>query len=148
MIDDSFGFMVHADVEIRFRDLDAFGHVNNAVYFSYLEMGRVAYMRAMDEAAGKERDELDFPFILGRASCRYLATASLGQVVRVAVRASSVGNKSFDFEYELSNRDTGKLIATAKTTQVFFDYDAKETRPIPAAVRDLLEKIEGRPLFT
>jgi acyl-CoA thioester hydrolase len=147
-MDDTIGFNVHTDVEIRFRDLDAFGHVNNAVYFSYLEMGRVAYMRALDEVAGIERDELDFPFILGRASCRFLATASLGQTLRVAIRASGVGNKSFEFEYELSNRDTGKLIATAKTTQVFFDYQAKETRSIPAAVRDLLEKIEGRPLFT
>lgn len=148
MVDDTIGFKVHTDIEIRFRDLDALGHVNNAVYFSYLEMGRVAYMRAMDKIAESERDELDFPFILGRASCRYLATAGLGQHVRVAIRASSVGNKSFDFEYELSNRDTGKLIATAKTTQVFFDYEAKETRQIPASVRDLLETLEGRPLFT
>ncbi len=147
-MDDSFGFNVHTDIEIRFRDLDALGHVNNAVYFSFLEMGRVAYMRAMSEAAGTERDELDFPFILGRASCRFLATAGLGQTLRVAIRASAVGNKSFEFEYEVSNKDTGKLIATAKTTQVFFDYEAKETRQIPASVRDLLEQIEGRPLFS
>jgi acyl-CoA thioester hydrolase len=147
-MDDTFGFKVHIDIEIRFRDLDAFGHVNNAVYFTYLEMGRVAYMRALSEAGGVERDELDFPFILGRASCRFLATSGLGQTLRVAIRASSVGTKSFEFEYEVSNRDTGKLVATAKTTQVFFDYEAKETRQIPASVRDLLEHIEGRPLFT
>ena len=140
-------FHVSTDVEVRWRDLDALGHVNNAVYFSYLEMARVRYMTEVG-TTGESEPGRQFPFLLGEATCRFLATASLGQVLRVYVRASKVGNRSFEFEYLVTERDSGKAIATARTTQVTFDFAAGASVPVPPWLRDRLEAIEGRPLFS
>jgi len=140
-------FHVHTDLEVRWRDLDALGHVNNAVYFSYLEMARLQYMTVVGTSTETEPGRL-FPFLLGEAFCRYLATASLGQVLRVHIRASKVGTRSFEFEYLVTERETGKPLATARTTQVSFDFEAGRSTPVPAWFRDRLEAIEGRPLFS
>lgn len=140
-------FHVHADLEVRWRDLDALGHVNNAVFFTYLESARVRYMNEVG-TGGEVDPGRQFPFLLGEASCRFLATAGLGQWLRVFIRASKVGTRSFEFEYVVAERDTEKPLARARTTQVCFDFAAGRTVPVPPWFRDRLEAIEGRPLFS
>jgi acyl-CoA thioester hydrolase len=140
-------FHVYADLEVRWRDLDALGHVNNAVYFSYLESARVRYMAQVGTTSDPDPGK-QFPFLLGEASCRFLATASLGQVLRVHIRASRVGNRSFEFEYLVSDRESGKPVATARTVQVCFDFAEGRTVSAPPWLRDRFEAIEGRPLFS
>lgn len=100
------------------------GHVNNAVYLTYLEVARFAYWN--DVAGGRWFG--DVGFIVARAEIDYKASAVTGDVVHVHLGISSFGRTSFVFEYELVDQ-TGKLIATAKTVQVMYDYAQK--RPVP-----------------
>ena len=135
---------VHVDVEVRFRDLDALNHVNNAVYFTFMETARVAYLREiLPEGAATGDPAHAFPFLLAEASCRFLAPATLGQVVRVGIRVSRMGNKSFDFAYQLSDRDTGTVFAEARSVQVAYDHERRESIPIPEELRGRISALEG-----
>jgi YbgC/YbaW family acyl-CoA thioester hydrolase len=92
----SSGDFVHEE-RVRFRDLDPMGHVNNAVFLTYLEQARVAFFAEMGAATGLE----DMNMIVARVEIDFKAPVRLGQEVEVSVRASRFGTKSFDLDYEL-----------------------------------------------
>ena len=79
---------------VRFRDLDPMGHVNNAVFLTYLEQARVAFFSEMGAATGLE----DMNMIVARVEIDFKAPVRLGQVVEVSVRTSRFGTKSFDLD--------------------------------------------------
>ena len=140
-------FRYHCDLEVRFRDLDAMGHVNNAVYFTYFEVGRSGYTRAAGMAADDEADpRRRYPFILLDASCRYLAAASINDTLRLHVRTSRLGTKSSVFEYLITRRPDDAPVAVGHTTQVAFDYATGRTISVPEALRSAIESFEGSSL--
>jgi acyl-CoA thioester hydrolase len=130
----SSGDFVHEE-RVRFRDLDPMGHVNNAVFLTYLEQARVAFFSEMGAATGLE----DMNMIVARVEIDFKAPVRLGQEVEVSVRASRLGTKSFDLDYEL--RVEGELVAVAKTVQVTYDYNRREPVPVPAEWREKLSAI-------
>lgn len=136
------GFPVWVDIPVRFRDTDAMGHVNNAVYVTYLEVGRQAYWQRFDEAG----DYAKVPFVVAHVRIDFRTEARVGDVVRVFLRTSWVSRRSFGMEYELRERDLGRLVVTATTVQVTYDYHAKCSMPVPASLRRELERVEGRAL--
>ncbi len=129
-------------VQVRFRDMDAMGHVNNAVYLTYLEMARVGYYNHL---FGLSKPE-DFPFILARVEIDFRSPLVLGEGLLVGIRVSRVGNKSFHFEYELREEKSGRLVAEARSVQVMYDYKTGQTMPVPPEFRRTLEAFEGRVL--
>ena len=120
---------VHRET-VRFRDLDALGHVNNAVYLTYLEQARVACL--IPEGA----DYSDM--ILARCEIDFRSQLSLGETVEIAVTPTRVGTKSFELAYEMRAGD--RVVAEAKTVLVAYDYERGESRPLPDAWRKLLEE--------
>jgi len=125
MGDDLFRFAT--TLEVRWRDVDALGHVNNAVYLTYLEQARIHYMREMG-LGFRSLDEVGM--ILAEVTCTYRAPLSLGEQVTIRVRVSRLGNSSFNFEYRVEGED-GRLAATASSVQVCYDYQAGRSTPIP-----------------
>ena len=120
---------------VRFRDLDPMGHVNNAVFLTYLEQARVAFFAEMGAATGLE----DMNMIVARVEIDFKAPVRLGQVVEVSVRTSRFGTKSFDLDYEL--RVEGELVAVAKSVQVAYDYNRREPVAVPAEWREKLSAV-------
>jgi acyl-CoA thioester hydrolase len=140
-------FRFHCEVEVRFRDLDAMGHVNNAVYFTYFEVARTGYMRALGHRPPEEISFADlYPFILLDVYCKYLAPAVLGQKLSVYLRTTRVGTKSYEFEYLIADQAGGQPIATGNSTQVYYDYRRELTLSIPDDFRRCIENLEGRKL--
>lgn len=134
-------FHLAVPVQIRFRDIDAFGHVNNAVYFTYMEVARVEYITRM----GLRTSDLPRPFfIIAAASCLYKAPIHLNTPLAVQVRVSRLGTASFDMEYHFVDEATGQLLATGTTTQVVYDYTEKHSVRLPAEWRRLFTEFEGR----
>jgi acyl-CoA thioester hydrolase len=129
------GDFVHLE-HVRFRDLDPMGHVNNAVFLTYLEQARVAFFADAGAATGLQ----DMNMIVARVEIDFKAPVRLGDEVEIAIRASRFGTKSFDLEYEL--RVEGELIAQAKSVQVAYDYALREPVPVPVEWR---EKLSGVP---
>jgi acyl-CoA thioester hydrolase len=122
---------VHRE-RVRFRDLDALGHVNNAVFLTYIESARIAYLLDLGVASGVE----DLGIIVARVEIDFRSPLELGEEVEITVRASRFGTKSFDLEHEL--RAGGRVVAEAKTVCVGYDYGSGETVPIPVAWRERL----------
>ena len=133
------GFSSVHTQEVAFRDLDAFGHVNNAVYLTYLENARVTYMR---EVLGVESLD-DLLVIVASVAIDFRSRASLGETLEVGSRVTRVGEKSFDLDHEIRGAD-GRLVAEAHTVLVAFDYEKDGAMPIPADWRERIESYEAR----
>jgi acyl-CoA thioester hydrolase len=134
---DQFPF-IH-EVEVRFRDLDGMGHVNNAVYATYFETARIRYM---SELARLRQEQADSPseqsFILLDLYCRFVDQVSYGERLQVGLRVSEIGNTSFKIEYLVSSLENGRVVATGYTTQVWFDYVTGEKLPVPESFRRIV----------
>ena len=131
-------FHVHCPVEVRFRDCDPMGHVNNAVYLTYLELARFAYWKAAD--IGRLAGEVSY--IIARVEIDFRAPATTGQMLDVAVAVTGLGHTSFRMAYEIRDGG-GLLIATAKSVQVAYDYAAGKTVVLPEAIRQRIREFEG-----
>lgn len=136
------GFNFVVPVEVRFRDLDSLGHVNNAVYITYLETARIKFYMELMGA----QPPTNLGMILAQITCSYHSPAYYGEVLNVGVRMTEIGNKSFVTEYRIEERDTGRLVATAWSVQVSYDYHTGQTRPVPPEFIERAEAHEGRPL--
>lgn len=136
------GFNVVVPIEVTFRDTDAMGHANNAVYLSWFENGRFGYWRAM---VGDDADYRQVPFVLGRAEVDFRAPAYGGERLRLGVRLSRIGNRSFDLVYRLENAADGRLLAEGATVQVMYDYETGSSMDMPAGFRARLIDIDGDP---
>jgi acyl-CoA thioester hydrolase len=106
---------------VRFRDLDAMGHLNNAVYATFLEQARMAYL---EPQGAKVRS-----MILARLEIDFRAPVELGETVSITVTPTRVGTKSFDLEYVLTVGS--RTVAEAKTVLVAYDYDNAQSMEIP-----------------
>jgi acyl-CoA thioester hydrolase len=137
---DAFRFVHPQPVE--FRDLDGLGHVNNAVYLSYVETARLAYMQ---EVLGPlELEELG---IVAEARISFRSPASLGETLAVGTRVADIGSKSLRFEFDIQGAD-GRPVADGSTVHVTFDHRTRTSIPVPDEWRRRIEAYETRSLAT
>ena len=114
---------VHRD-RVRFRDCDALGHVNNAVYSTYLEEARIGVLGDLSS------------FILARVEIDFRAELRMGEEIEVRTLCSRIGTKSFDLEHVVSA--DGRVVAEAKSVLVGYDYELGVSVPVPPELRRLL----------
>ena len=136
-------FPMKVNITVRFRDLDAMGHVNNSVYLTFFEEARVAYYRHL---TGRELDPATFDFILAEITCTYRSPAHLGEVLEVAIRTSEVRSRSFIFEYLITEHESKRLVATGRSVQVLYDYQAGRAKSLGDEMVARMEAFEGQPL--
>ena len=115
----------HRD-RVRFRDCDAMGHVNNAVYSTYLEESRIGVLGGLNE------------FILARVEIDFRSELRMGEEVEVRTRCSRIGTKSFDLEHVIS-ASGDRVVAEAKSVLVAYDYALGESVAVPEALRERLQ---------
>ena len=137
------------DVEVRFADTDAMGHVNNAVYLTYCEMARIRYwtdVTGEPVAAGHEGAE---SLILAEARITYRAPVFHTETVTIETRATHIGRSSFTLEHRLTACPPGgaaRLVATSDSVMVRYDYRTDRPAPLSDAVIGAIERFEGRQL--
>jgi acyl-CoA thioester hydrolase len=111
---------------VRWGDLDAFGHVNNATYLIYAQEARFAWSKMLE-------------MVVARAEVDFIAPIYTGDIyIDVEIWVNKVGTSSFGVTYEMKNGD--ELLARVKTVQVTVSMDTKKSRPINDAERDFLNK--------
>ena len=124
---------------VRFRDCDAMGHVNHAVYLTYFEQARLTFWRERTGTAAPHTR-----VIIARAECDYRAPAHFGDELEVRVGIGAIGRSSFTLIYEIAHAVSGQLIANGQTVMVSYDYDKGASIPLPHATRELLQKTMGQ----
>lgn len=117
-------------IQVRYADVDAMNHVNNAVYVTYLELARMRLWQERFDFAGRAAD---VPFIVARVAVDYRRPIDLLDAVEVAVAVASVGRSSFTLAYRIEAN--GRLAAEAESVQVHYDYAAGRPLPIPDEMR-------------
>jgi acyl-CoA thioester hydrolase len=133
------GFRFVLSQPVVLRDLDGFGHVNNAVYMTYIENARVAYLWEVVDATSIDK----IRNIIASVALEFRAPATYGETIEVGTRVERIGTKSFVLRHEIRTSD-GRLLAEATTTQVMYDYDSDATVPVPDDWRRLIDAYEGR----
>jgi acyl-CoA thioester hydrolase len=123
------------EIEVRFRDIDSMGHVNNAVFLTYFEEGRKVFLSSVLNIVDPE----DYPFILAHIDCDFLKPMKLGDRPLLEVWIGEIREKSFAFKYRIVERsDETVVYGKGESVMVLFDYKENKSIPIP---RDFLEKI-------
>ena len=111
---------------VRWGDLDAFGHVNNATYLVYAQEARYAWSKM-------------FEMVVARAEVDFIAPIYMGDFnLDIEIWVNKIGTSSFGVTYEMKNGD--ELVAVVKTVQVTVSMDTKKSRPLNDAERDFLNK--------
>ena len=109
---------------VRWGDLDAFGHVNNATYLVYAQEARYAWSKMLE-------------MVVARAEVDFVAPIYAGDLyLDIEIWVNKIGNSSFGLTYEMKNGD--ELVARVKTVQVTVSMDTKKSRPINGAEREFL----------
>jgi acyl-CoA thioester hydrolase len=111
---------------VRWGDLDAFGHVNNATYLVFAQEARFAWSKMI-------------AMVVARAEVDFVAPIYTGDIyIDVEIWVNKIGTSSFGVTYEMKNGD--ELLAVVKTVQVTVSMDTKKSRPLNDAERDFLNQ--------
>ncbi len=133
-------FSFHAETEVRYRDLDTFKHVNNAVYPSYMEFGRLKYMHTY------LKDLIDWEekgFILGTNHIVYKHPLYLFDRVKIYTGVGKIGNSSVTFVNLLTNGQNVP-VAYAYSVLVSFNFLKNRSIPVPDAWRNIFLKTDRK----
>ncbi len=114
-------------IKVRFSDLDAMGHVNNATYLSYLEEARIGYFYEILEIP---HDSLNFNAVVAKIDIDYLNELHLSENVEVLTRVVKFGQKSSDVEHLIVTKRNGEIVVAARALTKLVSYNYKEHRSI------------------
>ena len=127
--------LVHVErIAIRWGDMDAMGHVNNTVYFRYMEQARIGWFDALVPAAEAWKDT---GIVIANASCNFKRALNYPGTVEVGLSIEPPGGSSVGTFYELKMDDT--LYADGAAVVVFIDMKSQKPIRIPEGIRSLLQ---------
>jgi len=127
-------------ITVRYRDLDPQGHVNNAVYLTYLESARIGYYQQVGIYAPDA--SLLTGMVVVRNEIDYLAPIQLGMNLRVGLRVARLGTKSITFAFQMESESDGTPTARGKSVMVTYDNAAEQGIPIPQEWREKIIQYE------
>lgn len=127
-------------VQIRFSDVDRFGHVNNSVYFSLYDLAKTTYIK---EVLG-ETDWNKLAVVIANINANFYAPVFFSDPVVIETAVVHLGNKSFTLLQRAVTTDTGEVKCECRTVMVGYDLATKEPQPIPQCYKEAICRYEGR----
>ena len=134
-------FHHYCPIQVRYGDLDPQGHVNNARFLTYTEQTRMSYLIELGLWDGVSF--IDLGLIVADIHMSYLSPIHLGQAIQVGVCVTRIGNKSINFEFQLEDTESKKIIAKCETVMVTYDYHTESSIPVPQTWREKIKAFEG-----
>ncbi|WP_232702256.1 acyl-CoA thioesterase [Halobacterium wangiae] len=129
-------FQYTTSVDVRYQDHDTMGHVNNAIYVTYMEEARTGYLR---DELGVAADDLSM--VVAHLEVDFHRPVQYADEVEVAVSVTDVGESSFTMVYEV--RDDEGVTVEGETVQVILDPETGSSAPVPEAWRESIRVLEG-----
>ncbi len=134
-------FRFRTVIPVRFRDIDALGHVNNSVYLTYFEIARTDYFSA---ALGKVHTLEDISIVVAESHCRYRLPILYGERLVAEIGIGAVRSRSFEILYRLRTGDDDRLAAEGSTVQVAVDQHTKRVTTLDLAFIATVRAFEER----
>lgn len=131
-------FRHRQEVQLRFNDVDRFGHVNNSVYIQFLDLAKLEYFKLL---SGGKIDWKSFGLVVANINCNFLAPSYLEEKLEVVSAVTHLGNKSLVLEQRILN-SAGEVKVSAGTTMVNLDLSSGSTAPISDEWRKRISDFE------
>lgn len=143
-------FPVTVETVVRWRDLDAYNHVNNSVYLNYFEEGRIAYYFKLAELAGIPANNHEifdgFSTVLANTNIDFKGQGRLHETLVIGIRYTAIRKIFLEAEYGIFNKETGQLLARGTSVQVSVDLKSSKPVRVSEDFTALAQKLEGERL--
>lgn len=136
-------YKVAVPATVRWGDLDSFGHVNNAVYFTFCESARIAYFTAVGISA--DRSVATHAPVLAQATLNFRRQVHYPAELEARARCPRLGTKSFALDYQIVDRANGEVVADGTSVIAWLDYATGRTEKLPAALRKIIAELDDLP---
>ncbi|MFZ1692691.1 MAG: acyl-CoA thioesterase [Flavobacteriales bacterium] len=133
-------FVVSIEIPVAWGEQDAFGHLNNVVYFRYFESVRMHYLDRIGVL--RSHNEHGLGVILATTTCDFKKPVEWPAQLTVRCGCTAVGNTSFTMAYEITDGQSA-IVATGTSVQVMFDYKQQAKARIPDAIRAAIASVQG-----
>jgi len=140
MTDQLSHFPVVIQLPVVWGEMDAFGHVNNTVFFRYFETARLAYFERI--AFGESAQPSDVGPILASTSCRFRRPLQYPDTIHVGPRVSEIGEDRFTMAYEIYSEAHDDIAAKGEGVIVAYDYANHQKAPLPDDVRQRIRALD------
>ena len=128
------GKLVHVEkMRMRWGEADALGHMNNTVYFRYLEQARISWFDSLGIDYSREGP------VLGNINCRFRIPVIYPADLAVSIHASNPRTSSFTLASAITNQSDARVYATAEAVMVWIDLEQGKSRPLPDWLRNLIQ---------
>lgn len=125
-------------IEVRWSDMDSMGHVNNAIYFTYLEQARIGFLRDQGAASGMKVGGKGFGLV--SIGCDFRRQVHYPAQLDIGTRVTKIGNRSFHLEQGVFLEGDDTLMAHGRTVMCWVDYEQEKAIPLPDDIRAVLER--------
>jgi acyl-CoA thioester hydrolase len=137
-------YRVAITLPVLWGDQDAFQHVNNTIYLRWFESARIDYGERIGLTALMKSENIG-P-ILASITCHFRLPITYPDLVMIGARITRIGRTSLTMDHVLVSEALGAVAADGTSTLVLYDYNQSKPHPVPAAIRQAIESLEGRPL--
>lgn len=127
--------MQNIQIQVRFGETDALGHINNTSYFVYLEEARIRFF----ETLGYSMKLDEWKFILASTKCDFVSQGYFDQLLTVKTYVSRIGSKSFHLEHDIVCSQTNELIAKGNAIIVYYDFKNQKSEELPELLKEALK---------
>jgi acyl-CoA thioester hydrolase len=134
-------YPVVVEFPVAWGEMDAFSHVNNAMYFRYFENARIAYFDAIKYMEEMGKDGVG-P-ILASTDCRFIAPLTYPDTIRIGARVTEFGDDSFVMQYCVVSEKLGRVAAKGQGLLVSYDYENGKKAPVSQTIKDRIEALES-----
>lgn len=126
-------------VQIRFNDVDRYGHVNNNAYFAYYDLGKEEYLRNVLQVDYRASEVVP---VIANINADFIAPIFYGDDIVIETRVSHIGNRSFTLEQRALNTRTEQIVCRCTTVMVCFNIKTQQSADMPADYRKAIEAFE------
>lgn len=131
-------FLDSHTIQVRWGDMDALGHINNAMYFRYMESARVAYLSKIGILLGHDNQS----FVLANTMCNFILPISYPANLTIETYVSKLGNSSVDFIHKFINNDKkDEVTAIGLATAVWVNLIKNKAIALPKQIKDKLNRV-------
>lgn len=133
-------FKISLPLQIRFSDIDALGHINNNIYFSYFDLGKVNYLQTIKATTV---DWLEVMMVLAHVEIDYYSSVYYRESIVVESKIIRLGHKSGTFLQQIRNADTNEIKCRCESIFVSYDPNTQSSSILPEIWKEAISRFEG-----